>query len=235
MDLDFTDEQDMLRKAVRSLCEDAAATVRQLENDPRGYDDGFWQKLASMGLCGLMVPEAYGGSAMGLLDAVVVYEEFGRSLVPSPHLVSSVVSAGVLMAGGSDAQRNTWLTRIASGEAILSPAWLEPDGGFGPAGVRVEAAPDGDGVTLTGTKRHVAFAASVDRLVVLAREPAGVSLFLVDPAATGVTLSQQFSVASDTQYRVDFDEVRVAAADRIGAPAPVGTCGTPRCSTPSCW
>ena len=50
MDLDFTDEQDMLRKAVRSLCEDAAETVRQLENDPRGYDDGFWQKLVSMGL-----------------------------------------------------------------------------------------------------------------------------------------------------------------------------------------
>ena len=46
MDLDFTDEQDMLRKAVRSLCEDAAATVRQLEHDPQGYDDGFWQKLA---------------------------------------------------------------------------------------------------------------------------------------------------------------------------------------------
>jgi alkylation response protein AidB-like acyl-CoA dehydrogenase len=218
MDLDFTNEQDMLRRAVRSLCEEAAETVRQLENDPRGYDEGFWQKLASMGLCGLMVPEAYGGSAMGLLDAVVVYEEFGRSLVPSPHLASSVVAAGVLMTGGSDAQRDTWLARIASGEAILSPAWLEPDGGFGPAGVRVEAAPDGDGVTLTGTKRHVAFAASVDRLVVLAREPAGVSLFLVDPAATGVTLSQQLSVASDTQYRVDFDEVRVADGDRIGDP-----------------
>ena len=71
-------------------------------------------------------------------------------------------------------------------------------------------------MTLTGTKRHVAFAASVDRLVVLAREPAGVSLFLVDPAATGVTLSQQLSVASDTQYRVDFDEVRVADAELPG-------------------
>ena len=219
MDLDFTDEQDMLRKTVRSLCADAAATVRQFENDPRGYDDGFWQKLASMGLCGLMVPEAYGGSAMGLLDAVVVYEELGRSLVPSPHFVSSVLSAGVLQAAGSREQQDVWLPRIASGEAILTPAWLEPDNGSGPEGIQLHAETDGGAdVILTGTKRHVAFASSANRLVVLARTEAGIDLLLIDPAAEGVTLTQQLTVASDTQYRVDLDGVRVPTTDRIGAP-----------------
>ena len=105
MDLAFTDEQDMLRDAVRGLCADAADTVRSLEDDPKGYDDEFWNQLAAMGLTGLMLTEEHGGSAMSLLDAVVVYEEFGRSLVPSPHLASSVVAAGILAGAGSPEQQ----------------------------------------------------------------------------------------------------------------------------------
>ncbi len=212
-----TEIDDELRRFT-ILGADATDTVRSLENDPRGFDDGFWAQLVTMGLTGLMIPEEHGGSAMGLLDAAIVYEELGRSLVPSPHFVSSVVSAGVLLAGGSAEQQAGWLPRIAAGEAILTPAYLEPDNGTGPSGVQLAAVSDGDDVALTGVKRHVAFASSADRLIVSAREPAGVSLFLVDPAADGVTLTQQLAVASDTQYRIDLDGVRVPAADRIGAP-----------------
>ena len=166
MDLAFTDEQEMLREAVRGLCDDAADTVRALEDDPVGYDDGFWQGLVGMGLTGLMLPADVGGSEMGLLDAVVVYEELGRSLVPSPHFVSSVVASGILDAAGSDDQRSNWLPSIASGEAVLSVAWLEPNNGSGPTGVRLPAVPlpDGNGLSLTGTKRHVAFAAMISTL-----------------------------------------------------------------------
>ncbi|MEE2958322.1 MAG: acyl-CoA dehydrogenase family protein, partial [Actinomycetota bacterium] len=135
MDLAFTEEQDMLRDAVRGLCADAADSVRALEDDPKGYDEVFWQGLAAMGLTGLMTPEVLGGSGMGLLDAVVVYEELGRSLVPSPHLASSVVAGGVLATAGSDAQRADWLPAMAAGEAVLSVAWLEPDNSSGPSGV----------------------------------------------------------------------------------------------------
>jgi alkylation response protein AidB-like acyl-CoA dehydrogenase len=218
MDLAFTEEQDMLREAVHALCADATDTVRALENDPKGYDDGFWEQLIAMGLTGLMLPEEHGGSAMSLLDAVVVYEEFGRSLVPSPHFVSSVVSAGVLMAAGSADQQATWLPAIAAGTAILSPAWLEPDNSSGETGVQATATAVDGGVALSGVKRHVPFASSADRLVVLAREGTGVSLFLVDPTATGVTLTQQLTVASDTQYRVDLDSVVVDDDARIGTP-----------------
>ena len=216
MDLDLTEEQQMLREAVAGLCADAADTVRALENDPTGYDEGFWSQLAAMGLTGLMLPEEHGGSAMGLLDAAVVYEEFGRSLVPSPHFASSVVAAGILQAGGSTAQQAEWLPRIAAGEAIVVPAWLEPDNGTGPDGVQLPAVADGGGFVLNGAKRHVSFASSADRLVVPVRTDAGIDLFLVDPAADGVTSTQQLTVASDTQYRVDLDGVRVAAGDRIG-------------------
>ena len=98
-----------------------------------------------------------------------------------------------------------------NGDAILTPAWFEPENSGAPAGVQLRATADGEGFVLTGTKRHVAFASSAAALVVLARTgdaPVDVDLFLVDPAAPGVTLTQQFSVASDTQYQVTLDDVR---------------------------
>jgi alkylation response protein AidB-like acyl-CoA dehydrogenase len=134
--------------------------------------------------------------------------------------VSAVLSGGILAAAGSAEQKEAWLPGIVSGQAILVPAWLEPENGFGPRGVQARAVPVGDGFSISGVKRHVAFAAAADRLVVLARtgdRPADVDLFLVDPAAAGVTLTQRFSIASDTQYDVVLDEVAVTAADRIGA------------------
>ena len=100
--------------------------VRQMEDDPIGYSDKFWQQLAELGLLGMTLPEEYGGSGMTMLDAVVVYTELGRALAPSPHFVSSVMSGGVLARAGSDAQQAEWLPRISSGEAIVTPAWLEP-------------------------------------------------------------------------------------------------------------
>jgi alkylation response protein AidB-like acyl-CoA dehydrogenase len=221
MDLDFTDEQEMLRETVRGVCEKHASltVVREVEDDPIGYPESFWTQLSDLGLLGLTIAEADGGSGMSMLDAAVVYEEFGRALAPSPHFVSSVLCGGVLERAASAEQRREWLPKIASGTAILTPAWLEPSGSFGPRGVQLHAVADGDGFALTGTKRHVRYARAADALVVLARSgpgPTDIDLFFVPRNAPGVTLTQQMTVASDTQYRVDFDRVRVPAQARIG-------------------
>ena len=220
LDLAFTEEQDMLREAVGGLCDDKASVsdVRRLENDAKGYDDAFWAQLTDLGVTGALVPEDYGGAGMTLLDSVVVYEEFGRSLAPSPHFVSCVVAAGVINRAGSDAQKREWLPRLASGDAIVTPAWLEPDNSSGPTGIQMRAVADGDGWSLDGVKRHAFFASSADALLVLARTDQGIDLFLVDPAAPGLTLTQQRSVAYDTQYRADFANVRVDESARLGEP-----------------
>jgi alkylation response protein AidB-like acyl-CoA dehydrogenase len=221
LNLDFTEEQDMLREMVRGLLGQYASNeqVRAMEDDPVGYSTDLWGQLRELDLLGLLLPAEYGGSEMSMLEGVIVYEELGRALAPTPHLVSCVVSAGALVRAGSDAQRDEWLPKVATGAAILTPAWLEPENGFGPRGVQLRAEADGDGFTLTGTKQHVYFASSADRLVVLARTgdaDDAVDLFLVDPNASGVTLTQKMSISSDTQYRVDLDGVRVTATDRIG-------------------
>ncbi len=225
LDLAFTAEQEMLREVVRSLLAEhsSSAVVREMEDDPVGYPADLWARLGELDLLGLLVPAEHGGSGRDLLDGVVLYEELGRSLAPVPHFVSCVASATALAVGGTAAQRAEWLPRVAVGDAVVTPAWLEPDRGFGPRGVQCRATPTGGAAggsfTLTGVKRHVGFAAAATRLLVLARTGEAdrdVDLFLVDPAAPGVTLTQQHTIASDSQHRVDLDGVVVDAADRLG-------------------
>jgi alkylation response protein AidB-like acyl-CoA dehydrogenase len=197
MDLDLTPEQDLLREAVRGTCARHAGldVVRQLEDDPVGYPEKLWLQFGELGLLDM--------SELSMLDGVVVYQELGRAIAPSPHFVSSVLSAGLLRRAGRD----------APGDRIVTPAWLEPDGGFGPKGVR--ATVDADG-RVTGTKRHVAFAQAADQLLVLARDSAGeIRYVLVDPNGAGVTLTQQLTIGSDAQFRVDLDG---AAGDVLDLP-----------------
>ncbi len=223
LDLEFDQEQELLRQTVRDvLARHCPPTVvRQMEDDPVGYPASLWAQLGELDLIGLLLPDEYGGSAMSLLEGVALYEELGRTLAPTPHFVSAVMSGGVLAAAGSGAQKDRWLRPVAAGEAIVTPAWLEPDNGFTSRGVAARAVAEGSGFRLSGLKRHVAFASAADRLLVLARtgEAAdAVDMFLVDPAAPGVRLRQQFSLASDTQYEVALSGVAVDDEDRIGPP-----------------
>ncbi len=222
LNLEFTEEQDMLREMVRGLCEQHASkdTVREIEDDERGYPTELWTQLGELGLIGLMLPEAYGGAGSSMLDGVVLFEELGRAVAPTPLLESAVMSAGAILRAGSDTQRDELLGGIASGETIVAPAWLEPDNSYGPRGVQMRASAGSDrGFVLTGTKILVRFAAAADKLVVLARTGDGetdVDLFLVDPGASGVSIDQRHSISSDAQFRVEFDNVAVAESDRIG-------------------
>src|SRR3990172_7287243 len=117
MDLDFTEEQDMLRELVRGVGAAYAPSevVRDIEDDPTGYPAELWKQLAELDLIGLLLPAEYGGSGMSALGGAILYEELGRSLAPTPHFVSAVMSGGVLLRAGSDEQKESLLPRIATG------------------------------------------------------------------------------------------------------------------------
>ncbi len=222
LDLNFSAEQQLLRETAREMLARHCplSVVRDMEDDPVGYPAEVWKQLAALDLVGLLLPERWGGSEMTAVEGVALYEELGRALAPLPHFVSAVLCGGALALAGSDEQNEAWLTRIATGDAVCTPAWLEPDGAFSPRGVQTRATPTGaGGFRLYGVKRHVAFAAAADRLLVLARTgdaDADVDLFLVDPGSSGVTMAQQFSLASDTQYRVTLEGVEVDGSARLG-------------------
>jgi alkylation response protein AidB-like acyl-CoA dehydrogenase len=223
LDLDFSPEQEMLRQTTRDVLQRHCPldVVRDMEDNPTGYPLSLWTQLGELDLIGLLLPPEHGGSGMTLVEGVALYQEFGRALAPIPHFVSAVLSGGVLARSASETLKTQWLDGLASGEAIFTPAWLEPENGYSPRGIEARAEPDGEGgFRLSGTKRHVAFAAAADRLVVLARtgdDAEAIDLFLVDPTAVGVTLRQQFTIASDTQYEVTFENVALSGQDRIGA------------------
>ncbi len=217
MEITFTDEQDMLRESVRKLLDrySAPAAVRELEDDSVGYSPDLWAELAGMGLLGLTIPEKYGGSEMSALEKVILYEELGRALAPTPHFVTSVLGAGALLAGDSEELRAEWLPQISEGKAILTTAWFEPEGSSGPEGIGLTAEQDGDRFRLIGTKILVPFASSATKIITLARElDGGIGVFLVDPSS--LTLDREETLAADASYRLTFDRAEVAASDRIG-------------------
>ena len=222
MDLKFTDEQNMLRETTQALCRDASGmdVVRQMENDPIGVPQKLWAGMRESGLTGILVPEEYGGTGLDLLSCTVIYEELGRALAPGPHFGSSVMSALAVREAGSAAQKSALLPQIACGETVIVPAWLEPDRGYGPEGVQLVAKRGGTEYRLTGVKRHVFHAGAASKLLVLARTgkgDGGIDLFLVAADATGLVLEQQKSMASDTQYRVTFDDVAAEHLGRAGS------------------
>jgi alkylation response protein AidB-like acyl-CoA dehydrogenase len=223
MDLQFTEEQNMLRDMVRSLCEKSSSisVVRELENDPVGVPAELWGQLADTGILGMLLPEEYGGLGLTMVDAAVVYEELGRALAPGPQFVSAVMVLLAIKAAGTAEQKRTHLPALGRGDLIATPAWLEPDNGYGPEGVQLRASVNADGYVLSGVKRHVFYAAAAHKLLVLVRTGDAVDaidLLLLDTEASGVELQQQLSMASDTQYLVTFDNVQIPAANRIGAP-----------------
>lgn len=222
MDLKFTEEQTMLRDMAHNLCADFSTpkVVREMEDDPLGVPEQLWQQMAQAGLLGMLIPEQYGGMELSILEAAIAYEEFGRNLAPGPYFASAVMSAAAIVHANAGNSHGALLTAIADGSGVVAPAWLEVDHGFGPDGVQLRAEREGDHYRLNGTKRHVFHAAAARQLLVLARTgtaSSAIDLFLVDPGAPGVTLQQQKSMASDTQYKVTFEDVQVDPANRVGS------------------
>ncbi|WP_045877785.1 acyl-CoA dehydrogenase [Pseudofrankia sp. DC12] len=222
MDLGFSDEQEMLRKVARDFLakECPEPLVRAMETDELGYSRELWEKMAGLGWQGLLVPEEYGGAGLGLQDLAVLLEEVGRALLPGPF-ISTVVHVGTaLLHGGTEAQKREYLPRIASGELVGAVAYLEPSGRQGAEAVELTAARDGDGYVLDGTKLFVENATAANLLVVVARTGGhgsdGLSLFLVDPLAPGVTITPLATLASDKQAEVAFWSVKVPASALLG-------------------
>src|SRR4030095_990062 len=138
--------------------------------------------MGELGWLGLTVPETHGGAGLGWVDLVVVLEEMGRTLFPSPFLATTIAAAAIREAGG-DAQRSRWLPALADGSKIASLAWLEPSDRCDEAGIELELA----GGTLTGTKVQVLDAQAADLFVVALRDGGAVRLAVVERNAPGVT------------------------------------------------
>ena len=193
MNFGFNEEQELLRSTARKFFENECPSevVRALMETPDGMSPALWAKLGEQGWLGLIYPEAYDGMGLGLVDLVVLMEEMGRAVVPGPYFSSVLLGGLAVLEAGSLAQKKEWLPRIATGEARVALAWMEPSAMLGAEGVTLAAVPRGEMVTLSGTKLFVPDAHTADAIVVAARTDTGTSadgiaLFLVPKGMRGL-------------------------------------------------
>jgi alkylation response protein AidB-like acyl-CoA dehydrogenase len=220
LDFGFSEEQEMLRESARGLLEKEcpSTAVRRLIGDERGYDAELWRKMAGLGWTGLIVPEAYGGANLSYVDLVLVLEEMGRVLLPSPFIWTAMVAEALIRAG-SEEQKRSLLPKIAAGELIATVAWLEPAGLWGADGVTMAARKRGKGFTLDGVKLFVNDADLADCLLVAARTGGkGITLFAIERGRAGIAIAPLKTMDSTRRLsEVKFSKVKASAADVVGA------------------
>ena len=188
MNFDFTDDQRAIKRTAHDFLEARypSDTVRALAADDRGFTDEQWRELSELGWTGLVVPEADGGLGLGAVELVVIQEELGYALAPTPFF-SSVAATLLLVAAGTDSQRERWLGPLAGGEARATIALWDEHAGWSPDHSEVEAANG----TLTATKIAVPEAATADVLIVAAADGRH---YLVDAGGPGVRIEPERSL-----------------------------------------
>jgi alkylation response protein AidB-like acyl-CoA dehydrogenase len=224
MDMELSDAQQQLMLSARRFMqtECPSSLVRECETSESGYSVDLWRQMAELGWLGLPFQADVGGFDMGAIDLVVLAKELGRALCPSPFIPSVVLSGDAIAAAGSDAQKKALLPQIISGDLVVAFALQEPSRFFDPRGIRTRATAVDGGYALNGEKMFVEFAGSAGKLLVFARtsgtppSTGGVTMFLVDADAFGVTMSLLNTTARDKQYHIALKDVFVSGDNVVG-------------------
>ena len=221
MDFEYTAEQQLLRDTVTEFLA-ARYDLDKSRSAARvgiGWQPEIWRAFATeVGILGAALPEQVGGFDGGPVETLIIAEAFGGALVVEPYVDTVVVGAGLLRrAGGARAQE--LLRGIVSGEVITALAALEADSGYNLAKVSTTARRDGDEWVLDGAKTVVTSAPLATHLLVTARTPdaTGVSLFLVEAGASGLTSNSYRTIDERRAADVTLDAVRVPADALLGS------------------
>ena len=223
MDLRFTETQEILKKMARDFLttECPKTLVRKLEQSEEGYSPEVWKKMAELGWMGLIIPEEYGGMGYTFQDLIVLLEEIGRNILPGP-LIATITSTFAILEAGTEEQKKELLPKIAQGELILTTALLEGEGVFDASGITVKATPKGDNFVIDGTKLFVEMAHVADYIICVTRTndstapEKGITLFIIDSRATGISHEVMPTIAADKLCEVHFKDVTVRKKDMLG-------------------
>lgn len=215
MDLAYTGTQRMLLDVARTFVanEVPKSRVREIDDSPAGFSPDLWRQMTEIGLPGMAVAEAHGGSASTLMDYAVVFEALGEGAAPSP-LLANAFAAYLLAELDAD---GALLRSIAAGERLAVVALTEPDYGWESANVGTVAEPSGGGFTLSGVKTFVPYAHVADELLVVANAPAGSAVFRVPAGAPGLTLRRQSGWLGEPVCEVNLAGIQVDRASVVGS------------------
>ncbi|MCR9262004.1 MAG: acyl-CoA dehydrogenase family protein [Pseudomonadaceae bacterium] len=225
MPMILNEEQNMLKDSAKDFCTNNApiAQLRSLRDADakEGFDTGTWNSMVELGWAAIPWGEDHGGLAFGYKGLGVVTEETGRTLTASPLYASVWVGGTIVNTGGSDAQKSELLPQVAAGELLLALA-LEEGHRHAPYQIATSAKSAGDGYTISGKKTFVLDGHVANKLIVVARTSGdsgardGLSLFLVDADADGVTITRTKMADSRNAANIEFTDVKVDADALIG-------------------
>lgn len=225
MALVLTEEQDLLKQTAREFVQEKSpvAELRRLRDsvDATGFDGGLWKEMAELGWASVIYPEEFGGMDLGAMELGQIFEECGRTLVAQPLLSTVVLAGGCVLIGGNETQKKDVLTAVAGGERLLALA-LQEGPHHDPLAVALQAEEAGGGYRLTGSKTFVLDGHVAEQLVVVARTSGsagdrdGLTLFLVDAGASGVSVTRTLTVDGRNSANIDFAGVEVERSAVIG-------------------
>jgi acyl-CoA dehydrogenase len=227
----LNEEQEMLARSAREFVSGRSSLrrIRQLRdaNDGDGFSRDLWREMAALGWLGIVIPEELGGAGLGAMDQMVVLEEMGRGLMPEPFVSTVLLGATALLLGGSAAQKQEHLPKVAAGERLLTVAYQETGSRYDASKVATKATKSGNGWTLSGEKIQVLDGHVADFLIVSTRTGVsartssagadGITLFLVAADTPGITIERQSRIDSRNVALIRLDDVKVGADAVVGA------------------
>ena len=216
MNFDFSDDVKLLREQARKFLAERCkpAVVRKILEGPDAYDKALWTEIAAMGWTGAAIPEDYGGAGIGHLGLCVLAEEIGAVIAPIPFSSSIYMAAEAILAGGTAAQKQNWLQKLATGEAIGTLALAEGPGKASLKKLRATVR----GGTLSGEKLPVPDGEAATMAVVVAQSDRGIALAIVDLTGPGVTRTPVETIDQSRKHaHIVFDN---APCEWLGQPGP---------------
>lgn len=226
MDLELTKEQKMLRTTARDFLkkECPPGMMRDMKHDEKGYPESLWCKMAELGWLGILIPEIYGGVGGDFVDLALILEAMGEVCCPGPFFSSIVLGGLSILDGGSEEQKKMLLPKLAAGELIFAPAFMEPGSWYDLSVVKATAEAKKECFIINGTKLFAENAHIADYIICAARTGSqspsreGISLFLIDAKSKGITCEVPDTLAYEKQCSVVFDNVQVPRENIIGEP-----------------
>lgn len=224
MDFQLTEEQTLLKESARDFLSNECTKemVREMEETEKGYSPELWKKMAELGWMGLLFPEEYNGSGFTFEDLTILLDEIGYNICPAPYIPTVVIGGLTVLSYGSEAQKKEYLPKIAGGDAIFTFAMTEKDGLYDADAIHAKAEAGGDEYVINGTKMFVPYGAAADYFICVARTASGsnpedgISVFIVDAGAPGITINEQKNIANDRQCEVIFKDVKTSKDNIIG-------------------
>ena len=225
MDFALSEEQQAIRDLAAQLLTDHATpdAIRKVEgaSEP-SYDTALWRRLAEGGLLGVNIPEEHGGLGLGFVELCQLLEHVGRTVAPVPVLPTLAYAVVPLTKFGTPEQQAALMPGVAAGDTVLTSALVEPLGD--PHAPTTTARQDGDAWVLDGVKTCVPAGLFAKAILVSASTADGATgLFLVDPAADGVTLQRQDTISYTPEALLELSNVRAEAVGPVDAGSTVLT------------